>query len=138
MKAVALVLVCLNTSLVSSAAETLTSLGQLRWENRVLVILPPMAHKQEQLTQQERGVEDRDLIWFVVSNGSLKSNYAGDVSDQVRGEIAARFEPGQPVVLIGKDGGVKARESRLNLMELFSLIDSMPMRRDEIRRGNAY
>ncbi|MEM9257802.1 MAG: DUF4174 domain-containing protein [Pseudomonadota bacterium] len=138
MKAVALVLVCLNISLVSSAAETLTSLGQLRWENRVLVILPPMAHKQEQLTQQERGVEDRDLIWFVVSNGSLKSNYAGDVSDQVRGEIAARFEPGQPVVLIGKDGGVKARESRLNLMELFSLIDSMPMRRDEIRRGNAY
>ncbi|MEM8492437.1 MAG: hypothetical protein AAF756_16595 [Pseudomonadota bacterium] len=47
MKAVALVLVCLNISLVSSAAETLTSLGQLRWENRVLVILPPMAHKQE-------------------------------------------------------------------------------------------
>ena len=38
------------------------------------------------------------------------------------------------VILIGKDGGVKmVREDRLSLQEVFDRIDSMPMRRQEMR-----
>lgn len=47
--------------------------------------------------------------------------------------------PDFEMVLIGKDGGVKARTSDLNALEDFlGLIDTMPMRRTEMRsRGVA-
>ena len=39
------------------------------------------------------------------------------------------------ILLIGKDGGVKASYSEVpELSEVFGLIDAMPMRRDEMRR----
>ena len=37
------------------------------------------------------------------------------------------------LLLIGKDGGVKKRTSTVSLEEVFSLIDTMPMRRREMR-----
>ncbi|NNC63365.1 MAG: DUF4174 domain-containing protein, partial [Gammaproteobacteria bacterium] len=45
------------------------------------------------------------------------------------------IQPGEfAVLLIGKDGGVKARhESVPALSELFTLVDGMPMRRSEMR-----
>ena len=40
-------------------------------------------------------------------------------------------------VLIGKDGGEKFRSSKtVDLQRLFSLIDGMPMRKDEMRQRN--
>ena len=39
------------------------------------------------------------------------------------------------VVLIGKDGGVKLRqEEPISVADLFALIDSMPMRKQEMRQ----
>ena len=37
------------------------------------------------------------------------------------------------LIVIGKDGGVKKRTSTVSLEEVFSLIDTMPMRRREMR-----
>jgi hypothetical protein len=43
---------------------------------------------------------------------------------------------GAQLVLIGKDGGIKARHSEdvFDLERIFTLIDSMPMRRAEMRQ----
>jgi hypothetical protein len=39
------------------------------------------------------------------------------------------------LILLGKDGGIKLkRNDRVKLEEIFSLIDSMPMRKDEMRQ----
>lgn len=39
------------------------------------------------------------------------------------------------VILIGKDGGIKLkRQSQTRLEDIFSLIDAMPMRREEMRQ----
>jgi hypothetical protein len=39
------------------------------------------------------------------------------------------------VVLVGKDGGVKLKRNvKVRLEEVFTLIDSMPMRQDEMRQ----
>ncbi|MBW2492220.1 MAG: DUF4174 domain-containing protein, partial [Deltaproteobacteria bacterium] len=39
--------------------------------------------------------------------------------------------------LIGKDGGIKLkRNDQIDLETIFELIDSMPMRNDEIRQKN--
>ena len=38
------------------------------------------------------------------------------------------------LILVGKDGGVKfKRDDRVSLSEIFELIDSMPMRKNEMR-----
>jgi hypothetical protein len=42
------------------------------------------------------------------------------------------------VILIGKDGGVKlVQEERVSLQAVFDLIDTMPMRRREMRQRGA-
>ena len=39
------------------------------------------------------------------------------------------------LILLGKDGGIKLkRNDRVKFEEIFSLIDSMPMRKDEMRQ----
>lgn len=37
------------------------------------------------------------------------------------------------VILIGKDGGIKSRFDRVDLKAIFSDIDAMPMRQNEMR-----
>ena len=36
------------------------------------------------------------------------------------------------LILIGKDGGIKLNSRRISLEEIFSLIDTMPMRQEEM------
>lgn len=64
----------------------------------------------------------------------LRDNMGMDVElMRLRSDEHPDFE----LVLIGKDGGVKARTSDPSAMEDFlSLIDAMPMRRAEIRSRN--
>ncbi len=42
---------------------------------------------------------------------------------------------GFQLLLLGKDGGVKLRSSNVSLEDIFSLIDTMPMIRKEMRDG---
>ena len=43
------------------------------------------------------------------------------------------------VLLIGKDGGIKARYNNMpDLKEIFSLIDRMPMRRSEMKKNKTF
>jgi hypothetical protein len=57
---------------------------------------------------------------------------------EMREQITDRYftpEPaGTAVLLIGKDGNLKARSTDLDLEATFDLIDQMPMRREELRR----
>ncbi|WP_228705789.1 DUF4174 domain-containing protein [Marinobacter sp. es.048] len=41
------------------------------------------------------------------------------------------------MLLIGKDGGIKSRESSLNLDAIFRRIDAMPMRSREVRTNQS-
>lgn len=73
--------------------------------------------------------------------GATSANEKRD-KQGVLAELALLRSEGRPdfeVVLIGKDGGVKARTSDPNALDDFlALIDTMPMRRAELRsRGSA-
>ena len=49
-------------------------------------------------------------------------------------ERRAAFWSGERILLVGKDGGVKLRsEEPVSIQRIFDLIDSMPMRRREMR-----
>ena len=90
----------------------------------------------DQLQQQREGVADRDLMVFsLVSDGPSRAGEAV-LNRQEAENLRRRFRVKADefrVVLIGKDGTVKLSESAVNLSDIFALIDSMPMRQQEMQ-----
>ena len=92
----------------------------------------------DELRRQQNGVHDRDVLVFaLMEKGQSRLGDAG--LDKAAGELLRkRFSVKQgafTVVLIGKDGGEKLRrEEETTLGEIFGLIDTMPMRRMEMRK----
>ncbi len=89
---------------------------------------------------QKSEVEDRDLAVFsVLAQGPSQMNTTA-IDRQEADSIRDRFgiSPNAfSLILIGKDGGIKLKRSDpVDLTEIFELIDSMPMRRNEIQQQN--
>jgi hypothetical protein len=118
-------------------------LKDYQWKNRLILAFSPSdedpAHKalEKEIALQAEEVIDRDLLVFhILETGEIR---LGETSlplrsgDYLRESFSIR--PGTfTVLLIGKDGGVKLRrEGGVELGEIFSLIDSMPMRQREMR-----
>jgi len=119
-------------------------LSQFQWKNRLLLIFAPDENDslfkklQSEIIAQEAEVKDGDLIIFELFGlGSSRMNRA--LLDQSKVDsIRRHFSVPQRsfrVILIGKDGGIKLkRNDQIDLETIFELIDSMPMRKDEIRQ----
>lgn len=113
--------VLLSAAIASNAAAT--------GSTRPLYVFSPSANDTRLARQQEinraaaSGFRDRDMTVTVVTKpGALRRRF-GVGTGQFR------------VILVGKDGGVKlSSDAPVPAATLFSLIDSMPMRRDEIRQ----
>jgi hypothetical protein len=114
------------------------------WKNRVLLIFAGSSasdhykSQMQELESQTAGLLDRDLIVIeVLEKGGSRF---GDVSLSEQSSFQLRHrlqvEPDRfQVILIGKDGTVKLRSSEIvPVSELFGLIDSMPMRQEEMGR----
>ena len=107
------------------------NLAELRGKRRVLVIYAPPGTADKLLQQQKlfraekEGFDDHDVTLLVLRQPTDNA------------EIAKRFQlSGKEfvVLLIGKDGGEKFRVKKVaHPGLLFQLIDSMPMRGDEMR-----
>ncbi|WP_439105597.1 DUF4174 domain-containing protein [Congregibacter sp.] len=112
----------------------LTDLGELRWQHRILVISEPdhPAELLELLHENADALDERKLAWFVIVEGAVNSNYDEGLGTELLGNINRRLgiEPKESI-LIGLDGGVKARGEGVDLEALYGLIDAMPMRRSE-------
>ena len=114
------------TCLVTMIAFAETDLSTFKWKNRVLVLLAPSDHdprlreQQATATAAAAGFSERDLI-VVAEIGT-------------EGPLHRRGGDFQ-VVLVGKDGRSALQWSKPVSSEvLFSVIDKMPMRRDEMRQ----
>ncbi len=68
----------------------------------------------------------------------VHTNYPGTLEDGLQSQLMNRYFTPAPaettLLLIGKDGGLKSRSTRLGFEEAFGLIDQMPMRMEEMRR----
>jgi hypothetical protein len=118
-------------------------LSEYQWKNRLLLLFTPSLDGpgylklKEDISSQEEEVKDRDLLVFhILENGETKlenSPLPESSGDYLRKKFS--ITPGAfTVLLIGKDGGVKMRrEGGAELAEIFSLIDTMPMRQREMR-----
>jgi Domain of unknown function (DUF4174) len=118
------------TSFLSMIAVAGADLADYRWKNRVLVILAP-SDNDPQLKEQRAsaaasaaGFSERDLI--VISEIGVEG--------PVHRKFGIRPSDFQ-VLLIGKDGRSTLHWPRPVSSEvIFSAIDRMPMRRDEISK----
>ena len=108
-------------------------LAAYRWTSRVLVVAAPSASdasyraQRAALDSERSSRAERDLVTVEAVGRSA-------------GADALRRRFGVPegvfrAVLIGKDGGVKlSSDEPIPLRKLFSTIDAMPMRQNEMRR----
>ncbi|NIQ37645.1 MAG: DUF4174 domain-containing protein [Proteobacteria bacterium] len=118
-------------------------LAKYRWKNRLLLLFAPHEEDKtylnfiEKLQGQEDQITDRDLIIVAIFESGESRLGDSSIDQHSAASLRNRFsiQPGQfIVVLVGKDGGEKLRRnSEVELNEIFSLIDSMPMRQREMR-----
>ena len=125
------------------ASASAGDLSAYRWKNRLLLVFSPTGSApgyvafNRSLTTARSEVTDRDLIVFRIFESDPSFVEQQPLPQEDAEALRRRFNvrTGQfTVVLIGKDGGVKlVREQRAALGEIFDLIDSMPMRQQEMR-----
>lgn len=122
-----------NAPKVSSEAPLMFYL----WKNRLLLVYEADGETFEGIVKglkASEGMADRDLVWMVFHNGQIASNADLDCPDSLyTWAVDTLFRKGKKILLIGKDGEIKARFDRLSLDEVYQVIDGMPMRRRELR-----
>jgi hypothetical protein len=105
----------------------------------VFALSPEDANYQQQLEQLSNHNEllERDLVLFHIFE--MRSGFADeDILSEVEStQLRERFNVAQQAftaVLIGKDGSEKQRWNEpIKSVDLFALIDEMPMRQQEMR-----
>ena len=147
MKAFSIVIVIFTALLIFDLEDTMPmDLTQFQWKNRLLLIFAPDVNDeffqklQGEIIAQKAGVEDRDLVVFeIFERGQSRMNTAHldqEAVDSIRKRLAAPQSTFR-VILIGKDGGMKLeRDDQVGLEEIFERIDSMLMRKNEMRQKN--
>ncbi len=121
---------------VAASQAPLTGLAPLRWQQRIILVdgqqIPDAI---ERLREAQIAIDERDILWFVNQQGRLQSNYPGPLDDALAAELKRQYfsRSDAAVFLIGKDGGLKTGDQRLDLPRLFERIDAMPMRQREMR-----
>ncbi|WOJ92204.1 DUF4174 domain-containing protein [Congregibacter variabilis] len=114
----------------------ISDLDDLRWQHRILLINEPQDTDAllALLSAGAAALEERRLIWFVLQGGTVQTNSVQALGNDLATNAQLQLDVGpNEVLLIGLDGGVKARGSELDLDALYALIDAMPMRRAEQR-----
>ncbi|MBT8237722.1 MAG: DUF4174 domain-containing protein [Croceitalea sp.] len=107
-------------------------LASYKWKNRVIILFSNtnsklMNQQFRLLNEQVASLQDRDIV-------VLTPNSVDQLSHKKNIKLEEDFVG---LILIGKDGGIKLKKSFVVEPEvIFNLVDSMPMRRAEIRKQN--
>lgn len=118
--------------------NTLNNFTDLQWKNRIIVIneIENTSEILKLLKQSEEQINKRDIIWFLLDENEVISNFQSPMATKLSQNLRTQYQLEEnQVILIGKDGGLKSSFSGLELTDIFSDIDAMPMRRAEMRRS---
>ena len=103
-------------------------LNQYLWKNRIILTFaddedhPDLIKLKVEMKENSCEILNRDLLHFHFNNDGKIGNHTTTNDRSFR------------ILLIGKDGGIKYESNRsVSLIQLFELIDSMPMRQDEMQ-----
>ena len=118
-------------------SDKIKSLDSFKWKNRIILVRETEEKSLTQLREKAEEIIDRDIIWFRLKDKKIETNFEGDLAENFAGYLTQnyfeKFE--KNAILIGKDGGIKSKDDKLNLQDYFGQIDSMPMRRREMREN---
>lgn len=140
-----LALIIVSSILASQNASAMDlNIEDFQWKKRLLLIFSPNSADplfnslSNEISSRPGDVEDRDLAIFEILESGVSKMDSSELEPQKSVSIRERFEiPNNTftVILLGKDGGIKLkRNDHVRLEEIFRLIDSMPMRQDEMRQ----
>lgn len=132
------------TALLFSYITYAQDLEDYRWKNRLLIMVandithPGFALQIKELHKNTKGVNDRKLEVFHVTPEAYQIGIFPGLNWEKSGALYNQFKRPDTtfeIILIGLDGGVKARRTNFfSIKDLFTLIDAMPMRRAEIKK----
>lgn len=124
---------------MSDYASKLDNLDPLTWKYRIILVFSDTTEQYKTILEEAQSeIDDRDIVWFIIDGNQTSTNYPGNISDQFAANINRQFSfIRDPVILIGKDGGVKETSDLLALKSLFDEIDAMPMRINEMKEKSA-
>jgi hypothetical protein len=118
------------------------AIDQYAWKLRPVLIFAPregdpdLFRQRTALTGREQGIAERDIVLIEVIGDSVRTVVGPRYSAPAE-TLRDTFDidEGQfQLLLLGKDTGVKLRSDKpVPAENLFSLIDSMPMRMQEMR-----
>jgi hypothetical protein len=125
------------------------NLNEHRWKHRILIIQASdeLSDKyRDQLREfndVDKELKERKLVVYTILGDKYKvMNYQSKISDNSWQPTSGLFgdlldnDYNFRVILIGLDGGVKLEKTTvLTRKELFNIIDSMPMRMNELRKN---
>jgi hypothetical protein len=118
-------------------------LDTYQWKNRIILLKEPNLESDWLKAQVKRlqsdigALNERQLVILIISNGVVY-DIEQNVTDLNAEKIQSQYglSDFQGLALIGKDGGVKMKEPFIvNPKTIFELIDSMPMRQSETKKG---
>lgn len=113
-----------------------------KWKVRVLIVTASSPlnvgyKRQDQLlTKGKKGMKERDLVIYRLYSDHWLDPKINKISEEEAQAIYKNYDIDPDtfsVILIGKDGEVKMRKNDIiSTREIFQLIDSMPMRQQEL------
>lgn len=147
-KLAALLIIAWVAALSIFAGEEAFPMGvdfdQFKWKKRLLLVFAPESSHplfeslQRDLSTRKHEVDDRDLVVFEILGIGTSKRDGSQLDPHTAASLRERFgisPKAFSLILVGKDGGVKLRRNDpVSLEEIFRLIDSMPMRQDEMRQ----
>tara|TARA_B100001989_G_C24543307_1_gene468983 strand:+ start:441 stop:812 length:372 start_codon:yes stop_codon:yes gene_type:complete len=118
--------------------EKVNHIKDFKWINRVLIVKNQNSIL-EQIKENEKNILERDLIIILIKDNSAHvKNYI--LSDYFYNSLDGKLQYINNVnelILIGLDGRVKkVYKKGTDLSAIFSDIDKMPMRINEIKNNN--
>jgi Domain of unknown function (DUF4174) len=126
------------------AMSMVMDFDQFKWKNRLLFLFAPERNDplfrdlKAEISFRKNEVDDRDLVVFEIFESGPSTMNTTLMDPQTAAALRKHFGLTQKtfaLILLGKDGGIKLkRNDRVKLEEIFTLIDSMPMRKDEMRQ----
>ncbi|MDJ0654039.1 MAG: DUF4174 domain-containing protein [Xanthomonadales bacterium] len=128
---------------MANASEPEDPLGELRWKARVLLVFSPSAGDTRSTAFLQAAdaaacaVAERDMVIGRISPAGTSFLGENTIAPSDAAALRQRFGIAPEafrILLVGKDGGVKGDYQRPpSLSVVFDLVDSMPMRRQEMR-----
>jgi hypothetical protein len=136
----------MSEAIPNSQSAMSFDLEDYQWRNRVLLVFAPSEQhpnyqqQMQQFVAQTDEFTDRDLLLVqVLASGQSRLN--GEPldpasADRLRQQFGVQSDEFR-VILIGKDGTVKRSEtSPVAVSSVFTQIDAMPMRQQEMQQRN--